>query len=85
MEKGLAGADLTSAGVVAERVRMVVQAETDVTISLGVASFTADMPGMETLVGKADKALYRPRREDGTELRGYGLIPVFEDQARRVL
>jgi diguanylate cyclase (GGDEF)-like protein len=46
---------------VAERVRMAVQTETDVTISLGVASFTDDMPDKETLVRKADEALYRAK------------------------
>ena len=55
-------ADLTMAGEAAERLRLAVQAETDVTISLGVASFTDDMPDKETLVRKADEALYRAKK-----------------------
>jgi two-component system cell cycle response regulator len=53
--------DLVMACEVAERVRMMVQAETDVTISLGVATYTDDMPDKETLVSKADEALYRAK------------------------
>ncbi|OGR29328.1 MAG: hypothetical protein A2X83_03515 [Desulfuromonadales bacterium GWD2_54_10] len=53
--------DLALAAEVAERLRMAVQAETDVTISLGVTSFTDDMPDKETLVRKADEALYRAK------------------------
>lgn len=58
----LPGTDLTMACEVAERVRMAVQTETDVTISLGVASFTDDMPDKESLVRKADEALFRAKR-----------------------
>jgi diguanylate cyclase (GGDEF)-like protein len=54
--------DLTMACEVAERVRMAVQAETDVTISLGVATFTDDMQDKESLVRKADEALFRAKR-----------------------
>ncbi|MFZ2950815.1 MAG: diguanylate cyclase [Desulfuromonadaceae bacterium] len=54
--------DLAMACEVAERVRMAVQAETDVTISLGVASFTDDMSDKESLVRKADEALFRAKR-----------------------
>jgi diguanylate cyclase (GGDEF)-like protein len=54
---------LATAGEAAERLRMAVEAETDVTISLGVATFTGDMPDKETLVRKADEALYRAKQE----------------------
>lgn len=54
--------DLAMACEVAERVRMAVQAETDLTISLGVTSFTDDMPDKESLVRKADEALFRAKR-----------------------
>ncbi|MFA7060056.1 MAG: diguanylate cyclase [Pedobacter sp.] len=53
--------DLAMAGEVAERLRMAVQAETDVTISLGVASYSDDISDKETLIRKADEALYRAK------------------------
>jgi len=52
---------LATACAAAERLRITVQAETDVTISLGVAAFTEDMPDKDTLVQKADEALYRAK------------------------
>lgn len=53
--------DLSTACEVAERLRMIVEAETDVTISLGVAAFTEKLPDKEALVRKADEALYRAK------------------------
>jgi two-component system, cell cycle response regulator len=61
---------LPHAGEVAERIRRVVQVETDVTISLGVASFTADMPNIEALVRKADKALYLAKKRGRNRVEG---------------
>ena len=58
--------DLFTASIVAERLRVSVQdapilIETvpiKVTISIGVAKAAADMPNLDTLIGRADKALY---------------------------
>jgi diguanylate cyclase (GGDEF)-like protein len=52
---------LATACAAAERLRITVQTETDVTISLGVAAFTDDMPDKDTLIQKADEALYRAK------------------------
>jgi diguanylate cyclase (GGDEF)-like protein len=52
---------LATACEAAERLRRAVQVETDVTISLGVATFTDDMPDKDTLIRKADEALYRAK------------------------
>jgi len=54
---------LATACEVAERLRMAVQAKTGVTISLGVAAFTDEMPDKDTLVRKADEALYRAKEK----------------------
>jgi len=48
--------------VTAERVRKGVAEKTDVTISLGVASYNQEMVKKEDLVNKADEALYRSKR-----------------------
>lgn len=61
---------LARAGGVAERMRMAVQAETEVTISLGVASFSADMPDMEALLRKADAALYQAKKKGRNRVEG---------------
>lgn len=46
--------------VAAERLRKVVEAQTEVTISLGIA--TAQMPLEGNMIDRADKALYRAKR-----------------------
>jgi diguanylate cyclase (GGDEF)-like protein len=51
-------ADRTSARNAAERLRAAVESETAVTISLGVVSCHKDIPDKETLLGRADYALY---------------------------
>lgn len=61
---------LATACEAAERLRRAVQVETDVTISLGVATFTADMPDKETLVRKADEALYRAKERGRNRVEG---------------
>lgn len=48
--------------VTAERVRKGVVEKTDVTISLGVASYNEEMVKKEDLVNKADEALYRSKK-----------------------
>ena len=54
-------ADLAAALVIAERLRGDVARNTDVTISLGVATFDTTMTKNEHLVNKADEALYRAK------------------------
>ena len=54
--------DLEMAGEVAERLRRAVQTQTDVTISLGIAAFTESMPDKETLIRRADEALYLAKK-----------------------
>ena len=53
--------DLSMAREAAERLRVAVEKETEVTISLGVAVYREDMPDKESLVKAADSALYRAK------------------------
>ncbi len=63
--------DLASAAVLAERIRMEIASEIfiwgqeqfNVTVSLGVAEYSEGAKSLETLVGRADAALYRAKRE----------------------
>jgi diguanylate cyclase (GGDEF)-like protein len=55
--------DLAKAHDVAERLRGVVEAEMEITISLGVATYQDNMTDSERLVSFADFALYRAKRE----------------------
>jgi diguanylate cyclase (GGDEF)-like protein/PAS domain S-box-containing protein len=48
--------------VSAERIRKSVAEKTDVTISLGVASYNQEMVKKEDLINKADEALYRAKK-----------------------
>jgi two-component system cell cycle response regulator len=50
--------NLSRAVEVAERMRKIVESNTDVTISLGVASYSKDIQKEEELINKADEALY---------------------------
>lgn len=54
--------DLPMAAEVAERLRMAVESETDVTISLGVSSFHEEVADKESLIKMADTALYRAKQ-----------------------
>ncbi len=54
--------DAEKAAEAAERMRMAVEAETGVTISLGVASCRPDTPDSACLIGRADAALYRAKQ-----------------------
>jgi diguanylate cyclase (GGDEF)-like protein len=47
----------------AERIRRVVEAETEVTVSLGVSSYGEGSIDCESLIRSADAALYRAKRE----------------------
>ncbi len=53
--------DLAMACAVAERLREAVEAEGEVTISLGVAPYRIAMQDKESLVREADAALYRAK------------------------
>lgn len=53
--------DLAMACAVAERLREAVEAEGEVTISLGVATYRTTMQDKESLVREADAALYRAK------------------------
>jgi len=55
--------DLAKACEVAERLRRLVAAETEIAISLGVAIYQESMVNGENLVERADSALYRAKRE----------------------
>lgn len=54
--------DLPMAREVAERLRLAVETETEVTISLGIASLVETIPDRETLVRLADAALYQAKQ-----------------------
>lgn len=54
----LDGADPKEAHETAERIRIMVEDKTDVTVSLGVASNSTGAPNKEEIIDKADKALY---------------------------
>jgi diguanylate cyclase (GGDEF)-like protein len=54
---------LISASDVAERLRMLVEKETEVTVSLGVTAFQGESGDCESLINSADKALYRAKGE----------------------
>jgi diguanylate cyclase (GGDEF)-like protein len=56
-------ADRDAAHAAAERIRRHVLAEGVVTISGGIATFPADGVDAETLIERADRALYRAKRE----------------------
>jgi diguanylate cyclase (GGDEF)-like protein len=58
----LTQADLAASRRVAERLRKTVEEETEVTISLGVATFQENMEQKEQLVKMADEALYRAKQ-----------------------
>jgi two-component system, cell cycle response regulator len=55
--------DLKVAGQVAERLRESVEAETEVTISIGIAVCEEDMANSEGLINSADCALYQAKRK----------------------
>lgn len=55
--------DVAQACDVAERLRKMVEAEMEITISLGVAAYQDNMTDSERLVNCADFALYRAKRE----------------------
>ncbi len=54
--------DLTMAIEAAERLRNAVEAETEVTISLGIAAYRHTMNDKESFILKADEALYRAKQ-----------------------
>jgi diguanylate cyclase (GGDEF)-like protein len=55
------GTGLAKTREAAERLRLAVEAETGVTISLGVASLTESVKNIEDLIVTADQALYRAK------------------------
>ena len=58
----LTGTDRNGAAVVAERVRARIETETDVTASIGVASYPGDGQKVEELILAADQAMYRAKQ-----------------------
>ncbi|MBU1986360.1 MAG: GGDEF domain-containing protein, partial [Proteobacteria bacterium] len=58
----LPGEPLSSALVIAERLRSAVERQTPVTISLGAASYVQGMEQIEEFVVKTDDALYRAKQ-----------------------
>ncbi len=55
--------DINKASDVAERIRKAVETETNVTISMGVASFHDEMQNENELIEKADGALYQAKNK----------------------
>lgn len=55
--------DLKLASDVAERIRLLVEAETEVTISLGVSAYQEGFSDSNSLIQSADTALYRAKGE----------------------
>jgi diguanylate cyclase (GGDEF)-like protein len=51
------------ASEVAERLRRLVETETDVTISLGISTYRKDSGNADNLINSADDALYRAKQE----------------------
>lgn len=72
----------------AERLRKVVEQETGVTISLGLATLTPTMQKKEELIEKADKSLYlakqggRNRVESVPSQNGSDSVPIQEHKSR---
>lgn len=58
----LTGATKDRAAQVAERMRKEIEEESDVTASIGVASYPDDGQNVENLIRAADEALYRAKR-----------------------
>ena len=58
----LPNTDLTKAHEIAERIRESVASNLDITVSLGVSSFSTDLLDYEELIRKADDALYRSKK-----------------------
>ncbi len=61
-------ADITEAMVVAERIRSTIESMQDsfpcpLTVSIGVAEALADVPDLESLIRRADKALYNAKAQ----------------------
>lgn len=60
---------LTMAAHLAERLRCLVEANTPVTVSAGVASFSKDMKNIDELIKKADSALYTSKKEGRNQVQ----------------
>ena len=58
----LCGEDIDYACKIAERLRRIIEAVTGVTISLGAAEYSQDIGGIEEIISRADKAMYRAKR-----------------------
>ncbi|MBI5099252.1 MAG: diguanylate cyclase [Nitrospirae bacterium] len=55
--------ELKGAYCVAERIRKSIETDTDVTVSLGIASHSQEMKNAEDLIKKADDALYQAKQK----------------------
>jgi two-component system cell cycle response regulator len=62
--------DPAIAGEAAERLRRAVELETEVTISLGLASFQKGLPDKEALISQADSALYLAKQKGRNRVEG---------------
>lgn len=59
----LTDTDLTKASEIAERIRKNVEVNAGITVSLGISEYHKGMKEKETLINKADKALYQAKQK----------------------
>jgi diguanylate cyclase (GGDEF)-like protein len=65
----LPDASLEHGCATAERIRLAISENADVTISLGVASYESGIEGQEDLINQADKALYAAKEAGRNQVK----------------
>lgn len=78
----LAGADLRQAAIAAERLRGKIEAESEVTVSIGVASYPDHGHDVTQLIRKADDAMYNAKRSGKNRVCVATPQPSLVDQSR---
>ncbi|MEW6088017.1 MAG: diguanylate cyclase [bacterium] len=61
--------DLTRAAEIAEKIRTIIEKETEVTVSLGCSSFKNEYNKKEEIIEKADNALYTAKKEGRNKVK----------------